>query len=1652
MLTLAAVVFVFLAVSHTPTFPCAHAAHLNNNSMMPSSSSGYHLAYIAREVTAVIELLAEGQRQAVQRSLQSLYHSSNSSSSSIMVDMHVLAARDVQDATILFHLGISHVTYSEEANLDVIGGAPNITFTVSELTATIEEFPNMEVVLPPFEAAAFEAGLLAASITKTKTIALIYAHFYRDSINGVREALEQICPLCSLVALGACSGSYACPGQFDRFLSIAGRADVVIVATHSSNFIPRQIIGFNQNNATALGLPRKYIINIGVPVNDVAADVVGDPWYLGYLRFLVDDTVANLVHGLVFGNFTATVQTVPTVWSRSFLNASKNPDVTDVVLGQFLLSQRLFKWGAYVPTYSAIDKALDDSGRVGGPPIAPIGDIMTGYQQVATWSSSDNTYLLPSIDDTAAVCTLHGRIIMVATDLSYVTVISGRHAHIRRITLPLSAAAYAAAAGQNVSSELSPYYNISLKPLSNPQRRVRMSCSAVPDRTYGTPTTWILTGGRALISAVINGSTTTQEGGAAPGDILRLRLVCLDPYSIWCDFYVLENITSLYSDEQGSVRFWDAAVHVLSPPADAEAESNLSFLLPVDAPATPTEDVWMGVVVRPDLATVHQMIRVLPPAALLGGGQTTFAPQNVSWVEELRGVLAYDPSRRVMVLLPIQDTNHENIGTGGSSGWWWGVDGPAAAPSVLQWVDYSTPLPDRIAADAGSWADASALVGFVYLPVLHRLVAALRPLTEQNAASISRPIADEESDDDGTAHSVLRIYHYSTVLKVWVSQSSLLLQGPSAVHDTQFRAFPLPSIEGGGLLLYPTRPTSTRTHLFLVEYPKTVPVCNGAGGFALNHDGRTCVACPAGELPSSDGFCAGGAALVDNSCVECSWAVPLGSAVGAFLLAVLITISLIYLYRTRWSRKGRLLLLAEMSTQRRYAPPSGTCAILTMTVVDADLLWETGGMNLLSDDEDEDGDGNRGGDSTDETVSTTTNSSSGGDTHQDEQAAQNKPSKKKKKSKHRPVASPQLVTDILDKMHEAMCTSASVNRGYLAAFRGETGIVVHTNPESLLCIALEVSLAMAHHRPQVRMAVGLHIGNVVRTMDAELKRCLFAGQGINIASRISSLSASSTNTTCSGRFMASQQFLDHVRANSPAAMTALSLGIGDQSQIRYEGVVTVVQEITSSILMEALGDQTMMQKSRKRREALMKERRLHEKRDSAAAARGADKGVGIPDAGQPAKGRRPRIEHRHAVAVPVSEEEKRRASTNPLTAPNRLSPEDAAAAIAKDSVPLEERSPVPPAAHVGSHDGQNDDGSAGHSPPRVCQSEDAQREDASSGGNQTAGDSELDISALSHQRGGGGSGGGGLLHTDVAFDAAELFTPYSDDIRGHRPMKRPSADATYHRQGKVGSPPLGRQHKISASQRRNLVNDGTSKGSGEFGGDGGGANRSSTGSTVSPVEMLSPSDTSLLVTFASHIGRVFLSQLPADAVDVLVNRLYLPNLRRNRDGQFPSSVPKASLRHFGQRIVTMSNAVLCVLLSSARRTIAKPQQHYASSTASKNNGEASTDNEHPGTLASPCRVPPADEGRAPPVAEHLTTSLLGVHISHCLVASHATLSAEMSSEAKLGLSKHAGHSSDPAQPPSVLDASHEGPANVGSPDNDDDEDQPAAPHRRFEVL
>ncbi|CUG86455.1 Hypothetical protein, putative, partial [Bodo saltans] len=91
---------------------------------------------------------------------------------------------------------------------------------------------------------------------------------------------------------------------------------------------------------------------------------------------------------------------------------------------------------------------------------------------------------------------------------------------------------------------------------------------------------------------------------------------------------------------------------------------------------------------------------------------------------------------------------------------------------------------------------------------------------------------------------------------------------------------------------------------------------------------------------------------------------------------------------------------------------------------------------------------------------------------------------------------------------------------------------------------------------------------------------------------------------------------------------------------------------------------------------------------------------------------------------------------------------------------------------------------------------------------------------------------------------------------------------------------------------------------------------------------LSLNERDRLETFAGQIGRVLFSQLPTAPIDILVNRLHLPNYRKNQNtGKYPAVMPKTSLRHFSQRVVAMASTDLESALSCTRAALAVDTSH-----------------------------------------------------------------------------------------------------------------------------
>jgi hypothetical protein len=1319
----------------------------------------------------------------------------------------------------------------------------------------------MEVVLLPIEAAAFEAGLLASAIVyQSYTIVIMYAHYYRDAINGLRNAVVQACPLCSVKSFGVCSGSYDCPGQWDRFIAFAGDADVVITAAHVSDLLPTMVFTFNDLNATQLGLPKKYVIVVGDVLDNIGAAVRGNPYFMGVLRIQLDSTLANAVQGLIHNNFTAAIRIAPTAWNRPFTNASVNPGIKQNDLTQFALNAKLFDWGTFVPVYSAIDKAEEDSARIGGTPFVPIGDVMTGFDQnIAPWSTAAAQ---PSIsDNTAATCELYDRVVVVSADLKYVSVISGLQAQAKQIPLVLSDAMFARGAN---TSHLSGYYNYSLRPSPNASARVRMVCSMVPDSTYGNPNVWMLSGGLYVNRTTGFGMSAQANPSAAVHETLRLRLVCLDPYSIWCDFFVLENVTSLVlaSPVNDSVAFWHGSAsgigaRLLTPRGVAATLSNVSFLLQsydsLSAAAITSSGVWMGVVERPDVITVLRSIRVLPPAAFADTDAALFRPMNVSWSTALRGVLAVDLRRRVMVFLPVMDLALPLGRTPAAvSAGWWGTSGSSAAPESIRWVDYTTAIPRTITVSDNGVTETlpCTFKSFEYLSSLDRLAIVLRASYTTAQAGALRGGGYASPTD------ALSVYHYSTLLQRWVLQSSLqVLRTSAGVQD--YAVLPLQDLWGGAWLLYPTSPSSNMVGTALIVYDvttlNTYTTCDSTRGFAIAPDGVSCYVCSGGQAATADGFCVDMASTADN---YDAWVVPLAGSVGAAIIVVVCAFVLRFLYNTRWSHKARIALLRERATKLVNAPLSGRTAIITVMIVDADVLWQTCGENIFEAEYGDD-DFRRRHEDDNSSVSSGASGSSCG--------------KGKMGDRRRPreTASTAFVLKVLDRLHEALCESTSANGGYLAEYRGEVAVVVHKNPASLLCIALEVSIAMAQHRPPVRLAMGLHIGNVVRNVDVYgATKCVFAGEGMTVAARVASLSATGF---VSGRWMASQQFVDRVDAEAPGVMTALTLSRGDTSQIRYEGIVTVVQEIASAMLVDALGDQSSFDLARQRRAQQLKERRKNTK---AATGGGRNKpnadtgggGGGVPRTVHASKVRR-NIANRSNVHdafdvsdafVPPPE------SHNPFLLPRQQR------ACTPLTSPLSMELPAAAAIVV--------------VPPPV-----------EAPGDRDATPALLPIAAR----------GSGVASTAM-FESPSL---------------RPRHEATHF----FIASPLPSPNSIQCGVPSGVQDDAGSPLHGQM--------------SDSKSTRLSLSEAEQLEMFAAQIGRVVLSHLPAAAVDILVNRLHIPNFRKHHTtGKYPATVPKASLRHFSQRIVAITNTDLGAALHNARAALTAADRYSSSGSISGRSG------------------------------------------------------------------------------------------------------------------
>ncbi|CUG90671.1 transmembrane protein, putative [Bodo saltans] len=546
-------------------------------------------------------------------------------------------------------------------------------------------------------------------------------------------------------------------------------------------------------------------------------------------------------------------------------------------------------------------------------------------------------------------------------------------------------------------------------------------------------------------------------------------------------------------------------------------------------------------------------------------------------------MLAVDLHRRVVVFLPIMDLVPPDGGTPhAASAPWWGMNGSSAAPTSIRWLDYSSTIPVTITVsdDSVSRTLPCTVKSLVYLSSLDRLAIILR-------ASYSGTNPGALSGDDANPTEVVSVFHFSSVLRQWVHQSSMkIFRTTAGIQD--YAVLPLQDLLGGGWLLYPTLPSSSLVGMAMIVYDvssfNTFTTCDTSRGLAISRDGTSCYVCASRQVATIDGFCTDEKKNISD-CHECHWVIPFAAAVGASIFIVLVVMLLIHMFRTSWSQKARITTLRERSTKFTNAPPSGRTPILTLMIVDADVLWQTGGENLLEAEE----------------YTTKHRSSSIDDATTNGTTEQNSEINSKGKRHHREKASTEFVLRILDSLHKSLCGSIAANNGYLAEYRGEVAVVVHNNPAALMCIALEASLAMALHQPPVRLAVALHIGNVVRSVDVKgTKKCVFAGEGMNVAARIASLSAT-TGGFVSGAWMASQQFVAKLMDESPGAMKALALSRGATSQIRYENIVTEVQEITSALLVDALGDQTSFDLARQRRTKHLKELRNNTKAATMAA-------------------------------------------------------------------------------------------------------------------------------------------------------------------------------------------------------------------------------------------------------------------------------------------------------------------------------------------------------------------------------------------------------------------------------------------------------------------
>jgi hypothetical protein len=359
-------------------------------------------------------------------------------------------------------------------------------------------------------------------------------------------------------------------------------------------------------------------------------------------------------------------------------------------------------------------------------------------------------------------------------------------------------------------------------------------------------------------------------------------------------------------------------------------------------------------------------------------------------------------------------------------------------------------------------------------------------------------------------------------------------------------------------------------------------------------------------------------------------------------------------------------------------------------------------------------------------------------------------------------------------------------------------------------------------------------------------------------------------------------------------MTALTLSRGDTSQIRYEGIVTVVQEIASAMLVDALGDQSSFDLSRQRRAQQLKERRKNTK---AATGGGRNKpnadtgggGGGVPRTVHASKVRRNIATNQSGAAVafdlpevPVLPPE----SHNPLLppVPTKANVEGGGAVNAVGELPPPSIDPLVPFC-------------AEAQTALVVAASDA---DGGSGGALSL-RRRLSMASLSYQKPLPSCRGPHECNAaDILLSAA-----------GWRADSRPGAP---------GSEPIGKPRNYHGLQRAtpNSIQCGVPSGAQDDAGSPLHGQMSDSKST-----RLSLSEAEQLEMFAAQIGRVVLSHLPAAAVDILVNRLHIPNFRKHHTtGKYPATVPKASLRHFGQRIVAITNTDLSATLHNARAALA----------------------------------------------------------------------------------------------------------------------------------